>query len=110
MNVAVNVPGLIAEVPKLPTTVDGVDWQMLSGITPVILVIGLLVVALVAWALFLRRGPRNSRARLLTEDEPSSGRRRRRHRRREHRPTNPTLAETGGLPPPKSDPPRDDPA
>lgn len=30
-------------------------------------------------------------------------RERQRHRRREHRPRNPTLAETGGLPPPRSD-------
>jgi hypothetical protein len=41
------------------------------------------------------------------EDEdgrPSRRRRRKRHRRREHRPRNPTLAETGGLPVSKSEP------
>lgn len=32
---------------------------------------------------------------------PTSHRHRRRKRRREHRPRNPTLAETGGLPPPR---------
>ena len=35
----------------------------------------------------------------------SQGRRRRRRRRREHRPRNPTLAETGGLPPPRGENP-----
>ncbi|MCL4788629.1 MAG: hypothetical protein KJ070_17850 [Verrucomicrobia bacterium] len=37
------------------------------------------------------------------ESHHSSGRRRRR-RRREHRPRNPTLAETGGLPPIRTEP------
>jgi len=36
-------------------------------------------------------------------ESSSSGRRRKRHRRREHRPRNPTLHETGGLPPPRPD-------
>jgi FtsZ-interacting cell division protein ZipA len=40
-----------------------------------------------------------------TVSEPTSRRKRRRHRRREHRPRNPTLAETGGLPPLRSAPP-----
>lgn len=112
MIVAVKLPGLLAEVPPLPTNVDGLDWHLMSGILPVVSVIALLWVALVVWAVFLRRRARIPRARLLTDDEPPSGRRRhRRHRhRREHRPTNPTLAETGGLPPAKPDPPRGDPA
>ena len=33
----------------------------------------------------------------------SRGHRRKRHRSREHRPTNPTLQQTGGLPPPRPD-------
>lgn len=110
MIIAMRVPGLMAEVIKPPTNVDGLDLHMLSGVVPVVAVVGLLVVALLVWAIFLRHRPRNPRERLLTEEAPSSGRRRRRHRRREHRPTNPTLAETGGLPPIKSDPSRDDPA
>ena len=35
------------------------------------------------------------------DTEPGTPRHRRRKRRREHRPRNPTLAETGGLPPPR---------
>jgi len=38
------------------------------------------------------------------EDEPHHHGRRRRKRRREHRPRNPTLAETGGLPTTKTEP------
>jgi len=38
-------------------------------------------------------------------EESGSRRKRRRHRRREHRPRNPTLAETGGLPPLRTAPP-----
>ncbi len=34
---------------------------------------------------------------------PSSMKHRKRHRRREHRPRNPTLAETGGMPPVRTD-------
>lgn len=38
------------------------------------------------------------------EEEPHHHSRRRRKRRREHRPRNPTLAETGGLPATKTEP------
>jgi len=38
------------------------------------------------------------------EEEPHHHSRRRRKRRREHRPRNPTLAETGGLPTTKTEP------
>jgi len=44
----------------------------------------------------------------ITPSEPGSERRRHRHRRRrEHRPRNPTLAETGGLPPIRTERPHD---
>jgi hypothetical protein len=82
-----------------------------------------LTLLLVLWAAYLRRPKRrrsNSHSHAdpvvvkvdRDEDDEESeeekprrrGRRRRvkvRYRRREHRPTNPTLAETGGLPPPR---------
>ena len=44
------------------------------------------------------------------ETGQTSHSRRRRRRRREHRPRNPTLAETGGLPPIRSDPPPEAPS
>lgn len=39
------------------------------------------------------------------EDSAEGHRKRRRRRRRQHRPRNPTLAETGGLPPIRTEPP-----
>ena len=75
-------------------------------------------VLLFLWAYLVRRG-RNRRSRTLHrsgvrpgENEHSTGfftgRRRRRRRRRsqpDERPRNPTLGETGGLPPPRPDEP-----
>ena len=69
------------------------------------LVIGIVVV----WAVFIRK-PRKARPgeKVLEPAEGDSssnksGHRRKKFkkRRRDHRPRNPTLAETGGLPPPK---------
>lgn len=69
------------------------------------------VILVVVWAIFFRKRSRHShRGRGLTEKselvkkgmvEGASGRRkvRYRRRRREHRSSNPSLAETGGLPP-----------
>jgi hypothetical protein len=64
-------------------------------------VVGLLVL----WLVFFRKKPKQERhplpePRMHEEDEP---RRRRRRRRRAHRPRNPTLHQTGGLPPQRSD-------
>jgi len=78
--------------------------------------IGLVTLLLVLWALFLRRRRRrrehhhshhnSSTAAKVVEapagqDAPARPYKRRRRRRsgRSHRPRNPTLAETGGLPP-----------
>jgi len=78
----------------------------------------LVVLLIVLWAIFLRKPRRrqsgekhrrhHSPAR-PNSDEGSGGRRRKwRRRRREHRPRNPTLAETGGLPPIRTEPPPTD--
>ena len=79
--------------------------------------IGLVTLLLVLWALFLRRRRRRRRehhhshhhsstsAEVVEapkgQDAPARPYKRRRRRRsgRSHRPRNPTLAETGGLPP-----------
>jgi hypothetical protein len=80
----------------------------------------LLIVLLLTWAVFLRK-LRLRRSRHQSRDlSPSAAvidaddwggapkmRRKWRRRRRAHRPRNPTLAETGGLPPRRSDTPRD---
>ncbi len=73
---------------------------------------GLLTLLLLVWALFIRKTP-GRRSRHDYRSAPASARSRsgesrgataqprkwRRRRRRDHRPRNPTLAETGGLPP-----------
>lgn len=100
---------------------DGPAWSRVPGLTQdmlVVLGVGiLLLVVLLIWALFLRRRPhshahsRHHRGTQLEESGESDsdharhhhGHRRKR-RRREHRMRNPTLAETGGLPPPRSEP------
>lgn len=72
------------------------------------------VLIVFAWAVVFRKEARQSRPRhrrrLVTEEtnasaeSQSSGRKSRRRRRREHRPANPTLAQTGGLPAPRGTP------
>jgi hypothetical protein len=95
-----------AEKLQLPTTKTSPElfWVLVA--------IGAIVLVIIAWALFFRRrpdevsgwGPARSHyhepsADLGSKSSHGSRRRRRRRRRREHRPRNPTLAETGGLPP-----------
>ena len=84
--------------------------------------IALVSVVLLVWAAFFRKHRRHhshhhhhhhpaaGESRLPGTDaapasDPPEPRRRRRRRRREHRPRNPTLAETGGLPPIRPDKP-----
>ncbi|MFM1769860.1 MAG: hypothetical protein RJA22_2389 [Verrucomicrobiota bacterium] len=74
--------------------------------------IGLVVAALLFWVVFIRRRPTHQRGSLVVTRNKrgdntrynSSGRRRRRRRRPGHPDNfgrNPTLGETGGLPPPR---------
>ncbi len=68
-----------------------------------------IVVVLVGWAVFIRKPRREpdrvypSSKKLSAEEQAESGRRRKKKRepRRSHRTRNPTLADTGGLPPPR---------
>jgi type VI protein secretion system component VasK len=102
-----------------------VSWHSPSGSTrEVFLVLGAIIAVtsvLLIWALYFRKRRRHhshhhhhhhhssSESSALGTTPAESGqesrRRRRRRRRREHRPRNPTLAETGGLPPVRSDSP-----
>jgi hypothetical protein len=94
-----------------------------GGDSMLIIGIGLFVAAaLFFWAFFLRKKPAYQRGSIVIEkrrkDDTSerygkSGRRRHRKRRREHPDNwgrNPTLGETGGLPPPRPDDPEAPPA
>jgi hypothetical protein len=99
-------------------------WSLVPGLTRdvflVLLAGGILLILLLLWARFLRKRPHShshsgSGQRRSPEIEESNAestptqhhRHRRKRRRREHRSRNPTLAETGGLPParPERQPP-----
>ncbi len=86
--------------------------------TDVMVVIGCaaaLALILLVWAYFIRRRPKNARGSLVVERrrkgsgrEDDSSRQRRRRRRGEHTEKwgrNPTLGETGGLPPARPEEP-----
>src|SRR6266404_5286157 len=80
----------------------------------------LVILLSVIWAVYFRKprrrhhrhyhaepSTREAPAREPEDDSLSPKSRRTRRRRREHRPRNPTLAETGGLPPARSEVPPD---
>lgn len=113
-------PALAAVGAELP--VSGLDTgikQSLSGTVPVIIAALLILFGFITWAVFLRPSERRRQrgeilegaaaVRLRSSSSSNSGSGRSRRRRREKgRPRNPTLAETGGLPPvrdPKAPPP-----
>ena len=95
-----------------------------TGLGLVLGAISAVVAMVIIWAVFLRKRrdetARRYREHFIRSQEvqaessgeggsngASSGRRKK--RRREHRQRNPTLAETGGLPPVRNDLPTDDP-
>jgi hypothetical protein len=117
----------------VPTDVLANPWRWMGlSLKELMAVLGALALVtgiLFIWAVYIRRGPRrhshhhhhshhhsdepSSSLSDAQEDSASEGeserryRRKRRRRRREHRPRNPTLAETGGLPPLRSERPPD---
>jgi hypothetical protein len=110
----------------LPTDVIPETWHWM-GLTLKELVtvfgsVAIVTLLLFLWAAYLRKGPRRHShhhhhhhySRPVASATEATGEtdaqadgekryRRKRRRRREHRPRNPTLAETGGLPPVRSD-------
>jgi hypothetical protein len=105
-----------AEFDPLKNPPKGSNPQIFG--TDVTVVLGILLAAtaiLFFWAFFIRKKPSHARGSLVVqradkkgrESHPSSSRRKRRHRA-EH-PTswgrNPTLSETGGLPPQRPEEP-----
>jgi hypothetical protein len=103
------------------------SWRFLDpatrGIVLIFGSIGVVTLAVLTWAVFFRKkgrrrrkhhhehshSPRPDEVPEILKDEGFSSsqerRRHRRHSRRRHRPRNPTLAETGGLPPVRQDSP-----
>ena len=92
----------------VPTGLDSNSRHMLGGAFPVIIAVGVILALLVLWAVFIRKpARRRDRSRVIKvqsapapeESEETSSHRRRRRRRGRNRQRNPTLADTGGLPP-----------
>lgn len=112
----VNIAPIFAATPSIKDLPDFSRGSRLvaSDMTIVLLLIGLLVVGFFVWAVFIR-GPRKhpeeaNRTKLgsnpnpnvtVTEDGRERHKKKRRLRRRDHRQRNPTLEQTGGLPPPR---------
>lgn len=111
----------------LPTDIVPDTWHWMGlSLKELLILIGAVAVvtlAVVVWAVYIRKPPRQhsrhyhypeneANSSSLESDSESDGGngkhyRRKRRRRREHRPRNPTLAETGGLPPLRSEQPQD---
>jgi len=86
-----------------------------NGLTLLFGTVAVVILLIVGWAIFIRKRPdegsrryrypsRDSKSKdgnNLKQSAAESGGRKRRHRKR--RPRNPTLAETGGLPPLRSE-------
>jgi len=112
---------------QLPDDFAPRKFSLTSGSRELVVVIGAVVLVsgmAIIWALFIRKKPRHHHhshshhtssnpANSATQAEgsqPDTGegsRRRRRRRRRKEPPRNPTLAETGGLPPLRGDEPHE---
>lgn len=88
---------------EVPQRADGLATNQGSGqvFYDVLLIIGTALALGLILALIIKIAYRSRGSGKSTGNNSSGGRR----RRREHRPRNPTLAETGGLPPPRPEPP-----
>lgn len=100
------VESLREQARNLPTKGPGPDLMLILAI-----VLGLAAI-LFFWAFFIRKRPRRAHGALVVQrrddSQSASGRRRRRKRRPGHPDNwgrNPTLGETGGLPPSRPEEP-----
>lgn len=84
----------------LPNSTLANGARSAMGGVAAVFVASLVVVGLcILWAVFIRKPSTESRRGALSEGGSSSRGGRRRRRSSKERPRNPTLAETGGLPP-----------
>jgi hypothetical protein len=85
-----------------------------GGLTPLFVAVGIVTLLVLFWAIFIRKRPdetsrrytypsRDAKSSGSRNDGESRGKDRRRRRKRKRRSLNPTLAETGGLPPIRSE-------
>lgn len=110
-------PFILADVADLnpihPSPAGGSGGLLLTDTVIILGAVLALVMLIVIWAVFIRKREDrryntlkvpNTRNR-EEGNEDGKHRKRRRHHRRDHRSRNPTLAETGGLPPIRPDQP-----
>ena len=124
-NISAIFLSIVPELPE-PGFRLGLSSRELASVVAAALLVG---IAGFIWAVYFRKRPRDGSShphsrhhhhhhhQSAQESAPAgngadavngeSKRRRRRRRRREHRPRNPTLAETGGLPPIRTEQPPD---
>jgi hypothetical protein len=104
------VPFFAATSLDLPTSTK-VPGLVASDLILIIGLAALIFGAIITWVVFVR-GPKKHPAERrdfkppaatvkMTADGRERRRKKKRERRREHRQVNPTLAQTGGLPPPR---------
>ena len=86
-----------------------------GGLTPLFVAFGIVTFLILFWAIFIRKKPDETSRRYSypsrdskgndagTSSESAAKSEKRRRRKRKRRSRNPTLAETGGLPPIRSD-------
>ena len=105
---------LAAQTPEALPELTPTSRPIASDITMLLFAIGAVVIAVLFWVIFIR-GPKkhpdeSDRKPLgvttkpdvtMTEDGRERHRKKKRVRRRDHRERRPTLAQTGGLPPPR---------
>jgi hypothetical protein len=122
-----NLPLLLAQasskdLPEVGKATPFPRPKILGTDVTIVLAIALVLAAMLFfWAFFLRKRPKNARGSIVVtrrekhsgEAYGSSGRRKHRKRRADHPANwgrNPTLSETGGLPPPRPEEPESPPA
>jgi hypothetical protein len=96
------------ELPDISRSVREAGPDSAGSLALILMAVLAVILVLVVWAVFIRkpqRGRRRERGQLTTSaPEPETAGKSRRRRRRSDR-RNPTLAETGGLPPLRDDAP-----
>lgn len=122
-------PFLAQEILRTDVIPEAYRWMGLT-VKELLMVLGavsVVTLCIFIWAAYFRKRPRQHSHRrdhhhhrsqdkkqsedlptsVESEQDPERRYRRKRRRRREHRPRNPTLAETGGLPPLRTERPAD---
>jgi hypothetical protein len=92
--------GAAETAPSLPNSAMSPSArQAMGGVSAVFVAVFAVVGLCLLWAVFIRKPGNRRQNGTLQESSSSSGSSGRRRRKSKERPRNPTLSETGGLPP-----------